>query len=130
MYQTPHGPATKSWNQIQNELGLARKRAGGVEMSDAEYDAAGKLVVEGSAPPAAIAKTIAARKFAMSAAETTVYARLTRAGKTPAEAIQAIKDARALAGNLGTPSSETVRQRVTDRNRSGDWAKPDPVDEP
>lgn len=57
----------------------------------------------------------------LNAAEMKEYLRLTRSGKSHADAMQLIDAQRQMTQRLQTPSSETVRRAVVDRNATGRW---------
>lgn len=130
--------------RIQNELGIAARRAK-VTLTEPEYDQAAELVAkQGLTPVEAVARMkpppvpppsaasvvepppvqspqAALAKARLNGAESTEYMRLIRSGKTPPQALQAIEEQRALAKRFGTPDSETVRKAVKDRNATGRW---------
>lgn len=115
--------------RIQNELGLYSRRMK-ANLTEEEYRAATKLVEAGMPPPAAVAKTVASRppapapKMTLNAAEGREFGKLRNQGKTPEEAYRIIEQQRELAARLGTPSSESVRKAVADRNNTGRWTPP------
>lgn len=126
----PH-PEGGVWSpqRIQNELGIQARRQQ-VTLSKAQADEAATLVSQGRTPADAVAQvatkanTPLLARPKLSAAETKVYARLIGQGKTDAEATQILEQQRLLVGQLGTPSSETVRQSVARRNNTGRWEPP------
>lgn len=63
----------------------------------------------------------AAPRPKLNAAESKEFLRLVKAGKTPQQAWDAIDANRQLQQRLGTPSSETVRGSIADRNATGRW---------
>lgn len=133
-------PAASGWSlqRIRNEVGLAERRAG-LTLTESQREAADGLVAQGAAPKEAVS-SIAAQapaapapmptaaapavpKARLTAAEVQAYQRMTRAGKTPREAYEAIDLQRQFAQQFGTPAPETVRQKVADRNATGRWRK-------
>lgn len=120
------------------------ERRSGLSLTEAQRVEADRLVAQGVAPreaiqtaagpaaettastqPAAPATpapaTAVAPKAHLTAAESQVYTRLRRAGKTHQEAVQAIETQRDLVQRLGTPSPEDVRRSVAERNATGRW---------
>lgn len=130
----PISSAGPGWSpqRIQNEVGLAARRTKAT-LTKEQYAEAEHLVRSGTAPieavravssgKAAAAPVAAPSKPKLSAAETKEYVRLRSAGKTDQQAIESIAQQRALIQQLGTPSSDVVRQRVTERNATGRWSK-------
>jgi predicted RNase H-like HicB family nuclease len=120
---------------IQSDLGLVARRTG-VKLSSAEFGQAEALVRAGKSPAEAVAELKAAApatpppaapaKPHLSAAESTELRKLRVAGKSYAEAMEMIEAQRLLARSFGTPSGETVRQRVKDRNKTGRWSEDEP----
>lgn len=122
----PH-PEGGVWSpqRVQNELGQQARRQG-AKLSESEYAKATELVAQGKTPAEAVADTVKARpatgaRVKLTAAESKTYNALRAKGKTHAEIMEAIEQQRELALRLGTPSSETVRQRISKRNKTGDW---------
>ena len=60
-------------------------------------------------------------KVKVSAAEMRLHVQFRQRGHSYQDAVDLVRAQRDLAGRLGTPASETVRQSVTDRNASGRW---------
>ena len=117
--------------RLRNEVGLAARRAN-TKLTEQEYAVAEGMVQQGASPAEAVrtvaqvakpAPAPAIPKPKLSAAETREYVRLRGTGKTNDEAMQALADQRALVAKLGTPSPETVRQAVAERNATGRWSK-------
>lgn len=138
----PLSPAVSGWSpqRIRNEVGLAARREK-VALSEGQLEAADALVAkQGIAPHEAVrqvatgapeiptapatpapAAAPAVSRAKMTAAESAAYLRLRKAGKTHDEAVVAVEQLRELAATLKTPSPETARQRVVERNRTGRW---------
>jgi hypothetical protein len=140
-------PRALSPQRIQNELGIAARRQQ-VALTEPQYKAATALVAQGKSPaeavteiasrtaaatPAATAATMSAGSPApmktpkgssrakLSADEADEYLRLLESGKTHDEAVGALMQQRQLAAKLGTPSPDSVRRRVAERNATGRW---------
>ena len=138
----PLSPAVSGWSpqRVRNEVGLAARREK-VALSEGQLEAADALVAkQGIAPREAVrqvatgtpeiptapaapapAAAPAVSRAKMTAAESAAYLRLRKAGKTHDEAVVAVEQLRELAATLKTQSPETVRQRVSERNRTGRW---------
>jgi hypothetical protein len=125
--------AAMSPQRIRNEVGLAAHRLG-LTLTDDELTAADAIVAQGYSPVDAVqglqaikvqaAPVVAAPpKLSMTAAETTAYSRLRAQGLSHEAAVASIEQQRQLASALGTPSNETVRQRVAERNATGRWGR-------
>lgn len=133
--------------RIQNELGIQARRQK-VTLSEPQYKAATDLVSQGkspaeavtdvarrtaSTPPPAVATPEAAAppkktpkapaRAKLTADEADEYLRLTGTGASHEEAVEALMQQRQLAKKLGTPSPESVRRRVAERNIRGKWPK-------
>lgn len=80
--------------RIQNELGIAARRAG-IKLTEPQYSAAADLVGKGATPSQAVQAAQSLAKTADPAA--------------------------ALAAKLGTPDTESVIRAVVDRNVTGRW---------
>lgn len=141
--RTP-GQMSPQW--IQNDLGLAARRSK-VTLTEPQYQAAEKLVREGMSPADAVADvarrvTSAAPVSAASPAtppspkaptkkgptrarltadEADEYLRLLDRGMSHDEAVAALMQQRTLAKKLGTPTPDSVRHRVAERNVTGRW---------
>lgn len=129
----PTGPSPQ---QIRNDVGLAYRRAKPfVKLTDEQLEQADALVAKGTTPQEAIAKITETAKPAetpkpaasvppagmkMSAAEAKEYVRVVKAGKTQAEAVDAIKALRKLAGVPGAMTTEQMESEIAARvgNRS------------
>jgi hypothetical protein len=115
--------APMSPQRIQNELGLAARRAG-LKLTEPQYAEAALRVQGGETPVAAVtavAPPPPPPKLKISAAEMGTYTALRKLGTSHQDAMAAVQAQRDLVAALGTPSSEAVRQAVADRNVSGRW---------
>lgn len=120
---TPASPVAMSPQRIQNELGLAARRAG-LKLSEPDYQRAAELVTQGQSPTDAV-KAVAAPdpavKPKLSGAEFQAAQMLVQKGMAPDDAVRTVIGQRAFAARFGLPSSETVRTRVANRNDTGRW---------
>lgn len=119
------GPQSWGPQRIRNEVGLEARRAK-LTLSSEQLDQADALVATGMAPPAAV-RNIAAKaaqapaKLKLNLEESKAYTALLRGGTSHDDAEQAIVAMRALAKRFQTPSTETVIEKVVDRNVTGRW---------
>jgi hypothetical protein len=120
------GPAaTNAWpnQKLLNELAIEARRAK-VRLTPETEKAAIEAVTKGATPAEAVATVApapaaapvasapaAAVKFRLSASEMKEFARLTRGGKTPAEARDLIEMQRDLKSRLGTPTPTAADTR-------------------
>lgn len=117
--------------RIRNEVGLAARREQ-VTLTETQLSQADDLVAtQGMSARDAVrqvaaggSRTAQAAQKAKLTAETDAYLRLRQAGKTHEEAVTAVQQMRDLSSQLGTPSSEAVRQSVAQRNATGRWPTP------
>lgn len=142
-------PATAQYypQKFLNEVAIQAKRQG-LALSESEYAVAHQLTGQGATPAQAVQTIAEARmsaagaaapmpshapaapaapapaspeKFRLSADESKLYMQLRKAGKTHADAAQAIAAQRAMAARFGLPPSATVENAVADRNATGRW---------
>lgn len=124
-------PSPLSPQRIRNEVGLAARRQN-LKLTEEQYAVAERMVAEGHPPMDSVklvhaetsplqTQTSARAKPRISATEMQEYIRLRSAGKSEQEATEAILSQRKLAQRLGTPSVETARARVAERNATGRW---------
>ena len=121
----PRSPAASSWSpqRIRNEVGLAARRAK-VTLTEDQLGRADDLVQAGQTPTEAVAAVSPLQpppKVKITAAEMGAYTELRRRGRSHEEATAAILAQRQLAGRLGTPTPEEVRQSVAEREVTGRW---------
>ncbi len=123
----PH-PEGGVWSptRIKSEVGLQGIRQG-IKLTPEQFQAAEKLVAEGQMP-VDVVKAIKSgavatpSKFKLkSGPELAEYVRLTKMGKSPKDAADAIQMLRDMAAKFGTPSTESVLSKVADRNATGRW---------
>jgi hypothetical protein len=137
--RTP-GQMSPAW--VQSDLALVAKRAR-LTLTEAEYSQAEQLVRQGRTPAQAVAQIQLARPPAEATPapqapqpepsqpaasnipstpdEVLAYGKLRHMGKTHQQAMKAIEQQRALAGQFGSPTPAQVRERVTERNATGRW---------
>lgn len=115
--------AVQSPQRIQNELGLAARRAG-VTLTEPQYQQAAELVKQGQVPTEAvlsIAKPAAAVKEKLSGAEFQAAQSLIEKGLASDVALKTVLGQREFAARFGLPTNETVRTKVATRNATGRW---------
>lgn len=136
----PEGGGIWSPQRVKSEVGLAYRRSAeykrGLRLSDDQIDEADRLVAQGKTPveavrevaaraegsaPVATSQPAAAPPPKTTIPEAAEYVRLRRLGKTHEQALAAIEEQKTLAEKLGTPSPETVAEKVSDRNKTGRW---------
>lgn len=145
-------PATPEYypQKFLNETAIQARRQG-VTLGDADYALAKGMVEQGHSPQEAVQAIVQARtapppaapaaaasapatpppfrlpqKLKLSSDESTLYAALRKQGKSDQQILQAIEAQRALAAQLGGPSSQAVRAAVKDRNATGQWSPEQP----
>lgn len=128
------GQQSVQW--IQNDLGIAARRARATLSQDDFAEAARLVREEGLTPVQAVTKTspeqaatvaphshanVPPANIPMGLDEVRAYGQMRRSGKTHQQAMTALDQQRALAAQLATPSPAEARSAVAERNATGRW---------